>query len=75
MNSTKLAAIGLLILGSVLLIIGLVLYAIFTPPPSLSSVLILLGICIMIGAAIIMCIGVHTDLQASLQQIGAEYAP
>lgn len=79
MHSAKAISIILLLVGIAALTIGLVIYWFSTPvvvnssvTSSVSpwaSVLVLMGILLMLGAIIFLCIGIHYELEDSIYQM------
>jgi len=69
MNTTKLTSILLLLLGAAAFVIGLLIYWYTLPVSPLASVLIMIGILLMLGAIIILCISIHYELEESIQVI------
>src|SRR3989338_5769953 len=79
MNSLKVTSIVLILIGSTLFGIGLIIYWFTTGTESRApvattvspwaSVLVLIGLLIMLAAIIYLCLGIHYELEASIEDI------
>jgi hypothetical protein len=69
MNSIKVISVLILLLGIAALTVGLIIYWYTLPVSPWASVLVLIGILLMLGAIILLCIGIHYDLEQSIERI------
>lgn len=73
MHFLKIFSILLLIIGAILFVVGLIWYMQSGPPYGYVSAVITIGLLLILGSIVMLCVSLQYDMKSPIEQLKSQY--